>query len=133
MGCGLLVTGIVPLSANFARTGLLTLMPVGFALILPLATQLDSLGGGWGEKAIAALARWSYSLYLVNVPMSVLVYFLIAKRLPRHYEWSLFSVLVYLVASVAASGLISYLVEQPFLRLRGRVALCREAQAARKS
>ncbi|HMD61870.1 MAG TPA: acyltransferase [Opitutaceae bacterium] len=115
----------------FSRVLLPTLTSFGFAMLLPWAASVRSLGGGWGERSISALARWSYSLYLVNIPASVLVFFLLERRLPRTYLSSMIAVAVYLIASVASSAALWRLFERPILRARAQVSLCREAMAAR--
>lgn len=105
----------------FARILFPTFQPLGCALLLPIATQWS----GWQSTSLAqmtsALARWSYSLYLVNFNVCLIV---INNLMPRLGKSSLaiwVGIIVFAITSVTLAAIIYHWFEAPFLRLRSRL------------
>ena len=119
-------------SSWFSRVVLPSLIPLGFALMLPWAATRDSLGRGRFERWVTAISRQSYSLYLVNIPTSVLVFFLVSRRLPLGYRTVAFTVAIYLVACLLLSAGLWRWFEAPVMQARARFSVFREAAMARK-
>lgn len=109
------------------------LQPLSCALLLPVA----SAWSGWRVPLLAgttaAVARWSYSLYLVNSSVA----FALDRALRARGSVNEFTILAadacFLVASFALAAALYRWFERPILRLRSRVPLCREAAAAKHS
>jgi peptidoglycan/LPS O-acetylase OafA/YrhL len=53
-----------------ARTFLPLFTSLGCVLLLPWASTCADLGASWADLAVRGVARWSYSLYLVNLMLS---------------------------------------------------------------
>ena len=104
--------------------GVPLLRAAGYALLLPWAAGLKAAGRGWFEAAAAAVARWSYSLYLTNFLFSVIAMLFVMPRLGVTA-----AVLAMLGASFLASAALYRWFERPVLEMRGRIAICRETRA----
>lgn len=109
----------------FARTVRFNLFSLGFALLLPAANRLRATRFGWFNAATEALARWSYSMYLVQLPLSWLIR---ARWFPR-YDSSRAQGYVAYLTLVAGTVLISAAVytayERPVMKLRDRFSFSR--------
>jgi peptidoglycan/LPS O-acetylase OafA/YrhL len=57
----------------FARTFRFTLVSLGFALLLPWASAWRLAGENFASASVRKIALWSYSLYLVHLPVFLLV------------------------------------------------------------
>src|SRR6201999_4371725 len=57
----------------FARTYRFTFVSIGFALLLPWASAWKLGAENFASASVRKIALWSYSLYLVHLPVFVLV------------------------------------------------------------
>ena len=117
----------------FARSLFPTLITFGWALVLPWASGCTRLGGAWFSRTVAAVARWSYSLYLVNFLASVLIALYLMPVLGRSLWGVVAGELIFFAFIFAASALLYRWYEGPILRQRSRLSLCREAAVAQGS
>lgn len=102
-----------PDHSGVARTFLPLAVNLGCALLLPMASACTNLGGWAINAPIQALARWSYSMYLVNLMISSTV----LSHMQFHYG-SAVGVLSYVAACVGSSAAIYHWFEAPILRWR---------------
>ena len=115
----------------FARSLYPTIESFGWALLLPWAAQCGTLGGGWFERSTAAVARWSYSLYLTNFVISVLLTDFLQPRIQGIAAGVIVCEVLFLSISLSMSAALYRWVELPFLRMRLRIPICVEARPAR--
>jgi peptidoglycan/LPS O-acetylase OafA/YrhL len=117
----------------FARSLFPTVTTLGWALTLPWASACTRLKGNWFSRSVAAVARWSYSLYLVNFMVSVLIALYLVPVLGSG-PWGLAAgELIFFAVIFAASAFLYRWYERPILRQRSRISLCREAAVAQGS
>ncbi len=64
-----LLTGSAP---AIPAAWLLTMVPLGSALILPRASRLQP-SAGWWSAAVTSVSKWSYSIYLCHLPILLLL------------------------------------------------------------
>jgi peptidoglycan/LPS O-acetylase OafA/YrhL len=105
----------------FARTFRFLLFPLGFALLLPLASQWAPVRDSIWHTAVRKTALWSYALYLVNWP---LIQILSAPGIaPTSQSWpvvlSWFGVKVGVAFGISA--LLYRFYEAPCTRLREKL------------
>jgi peptidoglycan/LPS O-acetylase OafA/YrhL len=104
-----------PDHSMIARTFLLLAASLGCVLLLPWASTCTNLGSRMANETVGALARWSYSMYLVNLILSATV----LSHMQFHYG-TLVGVASYAGSCVGASATIYYGFEAPILRWRDR-------------
>ena len=91
---------------------------LGLALLVFAGAQSNGLIGARALPGAGWIAAISYSLYLVHKPMYAVVQNHWGDMLEGQ---GVLAWLAYGLASILAAALLYYLVERPFLRLRGRV------------
>jgi peptidoglycan/LPS O-acetylase OafA/YrhL len=96
-----------------ARVFLPLVMPMGCVLLLPAASLCTDLGGRALNGSVQALARWSYSMYLVNLMASSTV----LSHMQFHYGTAA-GILSYVAVCVGASAAVYHGFEAPILRWR---------------
>jgi peptidoglycan/LPS O-acetylase OafA/YrhL len=119
-------TGVAALAGSFlymglgdpehsvlARTFLPLVISLGCAFLLPWASTCTSLGGRAIGAPVRAVARWSYSLYLVNLMMSSTV----LSHMQFHYGTAV-GIVSYVAACLGASAAVYHWFEAPILRWR---------------
>jgi len=104
----------------FAKTVRFNLVSLGFGLLLPLAARTLATRRQWFNVSVESLARWSYSMYLVHLPLHRL---LRERWFPQNQTsafqgWMAFA--VFIVGTIAVSALVYRLYERPTTRLRER-------------
>jgi peptidoglycan/LPS O-acetylase OafA/YrhL len=104
-----------PDHSAIARIFLPLVVNLGCALLLPWASTCNDLGGWAINAPISALARWSYSMYLVNLMISSTV----LSHMQFHYGTAV-GIISYVGACVVASAAIYHGFEAPILRWRDR-------------
>jgi len=114
----------------FARSLYPTLLSLGWALLLPWASTCSRIRGAWLDAGVAAVARWSYSIYLVNFMASALLVIYLRPKLSLGAAGVVEAEIVYFAGVFAVSAALYRWFEGPIIRLRSRVQLCREAAAA---
>jgi len=91
---------------------------LGRALLLPWCSRLGSLGVAGIERAVGAVARWSYSLYLVNLPVIVALKGIFrigpGDSLLRTFAMAA----AFLATSLLASAMLYRFLEKPILTFR---------------
>jgi peptidoglycan/LPS O-acetylase OafA/YrhL len=107
-----------PDHSGMARTFLPLVVALGCALLLPWASTCPDLGGPLLNQGVRAIARWSYSLYLVNLTVSTTV----LSHLQFHYGNAV-GILSYVGVCLAVSAAIYHGFEAPILRWRDRHAV----------
>jgi peptidoglycan/LPS O-acetylase OafA/YrhL len=103
-------------STRFIYTYGLTLFYFGSGCLLVAALGLPAPRSRFGN-AIAYTGSHSYSLYLWHMPVALWGIALVAKLLPRHYNWGIYC-FVYLAGSIAFGIVMAVLIEFPILHLR---------------
>jgi peptidoglycan/LPS O-acetylase OafA/YrhL len=107
----------------FARTFRFTLVSIGFALLLPWASEWKLTGENFGSTAVRKIALWSYGLYLVHLPV-----FLLVSRAgfgadaPMSLAKALVSFALQIGGAILLSALLYRFFEAPCTRLRERAA-----------
>jgi len=118
-GTWLFASGAVAASPAM-RAVFFSVIPAGFAALLPLAAELDgaSLPGAM-RNATHHLALWSYSLYLTNLPVERLMY---ALHLEPHTSGAgIVGFFAVMVVSVAWAAATYRWFERPIMDVRDRV------------
>ncbi len=109
------------LDTVLARTVLLTFLSISFSLFLPYCDSLKTSKDNFVLKAITGISLWSYSIYLVNLPVQLLMFYLRDKYhlnsfLPSFALWiSFFTISIFL------SFVLYKTFELPFLAYRDRL------------
>jgi peptidoglycan/LPS O-acetylase OafA/YrhL len=102
-----------PAHSGPARVLLPLAVNLGSALLLPWASTCMSLGSPALNVPVRAVARWSYSMYLVNLMLSGTV----LSHMQFHYgTWV--GIVSYASACILASAAIYHGFEAPILRWR---------------
>ncbi len=106
---------IVPWDHFFTRTLGYSCLYLGFGGLLLFALHCGGAGQSWAIKRLAGLGMYSYTIYLVHVP----VHHWVASHgmSASGYQQTLVNV-TYLVLCVSLGILFARLVEAPFLRIR---------------
>lgn len=107
---------LLPGDSFFLHTTGFTLTSLGALLLLPMLDQW-SHADGFGAAAIVRISIWSYSLYLVNLPVRAVLDHFFAQRSP------FLVVPAFLIISVSFAALIYRLYEKPILALRERSSI----------
>jgi peptidoglycan/LPS O-acetylase OafA/YrhL len=102
-----------PEHSGLARTFLPLVISIGCAFLLPWASTRTSLGGRAISAPVRAVARWSYSLYLVNLMLSSTV----LSHMQFHYGTAV-GIISYVASCLLASAAIYHWFEAPILRWR---------------
>jgi peptidoglycan/LPS O-acetylase OafA/YrhL len=107
----------------FARTLRFNLVSLGFGLLLPWASKWRLAAENAASAAIRKIALWSYSLYLVHLPLFVLVSRAgFGPDHPMPLLRALFSFALQLGGAVVLSALLYRFFEAPCTRLREKAA-----------
>jgi peptidoglycan/LPS O-acetylase OafA/YrhL len=107
----------------FARTFRFTVVSIGFALLLPWASEWKLVGENLGSAAVRKIALWSYGLYLVHLPV-----FLLVTRAgfgadsPMSLARALISFALQIGGAILLGALLYRFFEAPCTRLRERAA-----------
>ncbi len=105
----------------FANTLWFNLTSLGYALLLPWASEKRRFGHrGWGT-AVRKTALWSYSLYLCNVGVVVALQHHWEKQIQASAAVAAVAVIAAWVLAFAIAAAAHAAIERPFLRLRDRV------------
>ena len=110
----------------YARTWLSSMVTLGFALWLPWAASLRTVGLNLADAGIRRIALWSYAMYLLNMPAHVWLTQQFGEASHRSVltAWGVFVLYWTLVTAVAAA--VYHFYEHPILRLREKIPWCRE-------
>lgn len=106
----------------FARTFRFNLVSSGFALLLPAAASWKLRHETFAGTAIRKIALWSYSLYLVHLPVFDFVMRLSTATSRNSLLQSLGLFAAELIAAIAASALLYHFFEARCTRLREKAA-----------
>ena len=109
----------IPLEHPFSYTFGFSLYFLGSGLILVGCLQLEPETPGRAARALAALGRYSYPIYLWHLSVRKLIKVAVARGWLSLSPEASFA--LYLVASLAAGAVIAKLTETPLLRLRDRL------------
>ena len=100
----------------FAKTFRFTLFPLGFALLLPAASLYQPDRENFAHQSIRNIAKWSYSLYLINWPLFQLITHFERRGALGFSPTLLFAVKIAIV--VVISALLYRYYESPLTRRR---------------
>jgi peptidoglycan/LPS O-acetylase OafA/YrhL len=107
----------------FARTFRFTLVSLGFALLLPWASASKLAAENVGSMAVRKIALWSYSLYLVHLPLFLLVSHAgFGPDHPMPLTEALASFAFQIGGAIILSAFLYRFFEAPCTRLRERAA-----------
>jgi peptidoglycan/LPS O-acetylase OafA/YrhL len=106
----------------FARTFRFTFVSLGFALLLPIASNWKLARETFFSTAIRRIALWSYALYLVHLPVFQLVTRYFCKEWKTSAPQAFTSFSVQIVASITISALLYRFFESRCTHLRNKVA-----------
>ena len=108
----------------FARTFRFTFVSIGFALLLPWASEWKLAGENLGSTAVRKIALWSYGLYLVHLPVFLLVTRagFGADDAPMSLARALVSFALQIGGAILLSALLYRFFEAPCTRLREKAA-----------
>ncbi len=106
----------------FARTFRFNLVSAGFALLLPAAANWKLRAETFASTAVRRIALWSYSLYLLHLPVFDFVTRFSASGSRDSLPHSLGLFAFELGAAIAASALLYHFFEAPCTRLREKAA-----------
>lgn len=106
----------------FARTFRFNLVSIGFALLLPAAATWKIRSETFVSTSVRKIALWSYSLYLLHLP----VFDLVTRFNPEYTQASLIHslgiFLAELASAIGASAFLYHFFEAPCTRLREKAA-----------
>ncbi|HEY5551005.1 MAG TPA: acyltransferase [Opitutaceae bacterium] len=114
----------------FAKTWLLSLIPFGFALLLPWAANAPAFGGQWFVKPVQRVALWSYALYLVNIPVSYYVTYRMGGWHERSTLDGWLATALYWAVAIGVSAAVYRWFERPMMNLRERFTISRSVARA---
>ncbi len=114
----------------FAKTWLSSLITFGFALMLPWASAVTSVGWARLDRGIRQIARWSYSMYLCNVPLIIMAQLWFAPQANASVTVALGLFVAYVALVTGLSALVYTYYERPVMRWRDRFALSRATAKA---
>ena len=107
----------------FARSFRFTLVSLGFALLLPWASAWKLARENAASTAVRKIALWSYSLYLVHLPLFMLVgHAGLGPDHPMPVAIALASFALQIGGAIALSALLYRFFEAPCTRLREKAA-----------
>jgi peptidoglycan/LPS O-acetylase OafA/YrhL len=107
----------------FARTFRFSLVSLGFALLLPWASAWKIAKENFASTAVRKIALWSYSLYLVHLPVFLLVTHAgLGPDRPMSLGKALFSFALQIGGAIFFSALLYRFFEAPCTRLREKAA-----------
>ncbi len=107
----------------FTRTFRFTLISLGFALLLPWASHWKVASENFVSTAVRKIALWSYSLYLVHLPVFLLVSRAgLGPEHPLPLGKALFSFALQISGAIFLSAMIYRFFEAPCTRLREKAA-----------
>lgn len=107
----------------FARTVRFTLVSLGFAFLLPAASGWRLARENFASAAVRKIALWSYSLYLVHLPVFLLVNRAgLGPDQPMPLGKALFSFALQIGGAILLSALLYRFFEAPCTRLREKAA-----------
>lgn len=107
----------------FARTFRFSLVSIGFALLLPWASNWKLAGENFASTAVRKIALWSYGLYLVHLPVFVLVSRAgLGPDAGLSLAPALGSFALQIAGAIVISALLYRFFESPFTRLREKAA-----------
>jgi len=101
--------------SNFMRTSGFTLTSLGALFLLPALDRWQA-GRGIASKGITKISLWSYSLYLVNYPLYILLHEH-GKNFPP-----IALALIFSAIAIVAAAIIYCVYELPMMNLRERWA-----------
>lgn len=103
----------------FARTFRFTLVSIGFALLLPWASAWKLSAENLASTSVRKIALWSYSLYLVHLPVFALVSRAgLGADLPMPLPKALLSFALQIGGAILLGALLYRFFEAPSTRLR---------------
>jgi peptidoglycan/LPS O-acetylase OafA/YrhL len=103
----------------FARTFRFTIVSIGFALLLPWASAWKLSGENPASASVRKIALWSYSLYLVHLPVFTLVSRAgLGADTPMPLSKALLSFALQISGAIVLSALLYRFFEAPCTRLR---------------
>ena len=107
----------------FARSFRFTLVSLGFALLLPWASAWKLVRENAASTAVRKIALWSYSLYLVHLPLFMLVgHAGLGPDHPMPVAIALASFALQIGGAIVLSALLYRFFEAPCTRLREKAA-----------
>jgi peptidoglycan/LPS O-acetylase OafA/YrhL len=105
----------------FARTFRFTLVSLGFALLLPWASAWKISAENPASVGVRKIALWSYSLYLVHLPVFTVVSRCgLGADAPMPLPKALLSFVLQIGGAIVLSALLYRFFEAPCTRLRER-------------
>jgi peptidoglycan/LPS O-acetylase OafA/YrhL len=103
----------------FARTFRFSLVSFGFALLLPWASAWKLAAENFASAGVRKIALWSYSLYLVHLPVFLLVTHAgLGTDAPMSLPKALLSFVLQIGGAILLSALLYRFFEAPCTRLR---------------
>lgn len=99
------------------------LLAISFAALTIAALSPNSYFHRMKIPGASTLAVWSYAIYLIHKPISVLVYHALARF--GIEPSSLLAVITVMLSSIGSGYLLYTVVEVPFLRIRDRLNFAR--------
>ena len=114
----------VPLASTWrSRTILFSILPFGTALLVPFCSLLKTCPIPTVALPVERTAAWSYSLYLANIPVLVMLdYFSLAGPLRATRAGAIIMAILFFAGAYLLSWLTYTYCERPFLKLRSKVA-----------
>jgi peptidoglycan/LPS O-acetylase OafA/YrhL len=85
-----------------------------------MLSSIQTLPSTWAGRAIAALARWSYALYLTNSLLMSAARSMFSELLESSAFWDWLMMPAILVTSLTVSAALHRWFEKPIMELRGR-------------
>ena len=102
-----------------ARVLVFSLNGLGSAMLLPWLIELRVAADARPARAVAALALWSYALYLAHLPLMRIGQAFVPMASTWSSAW--LHAAVFIVLSVIAAAIVYKVFERPMMRWRDRV------------
>lgn len=94
----------------YGRIFFLSITCIAMCVLLPIAADYPAVGPG--SKIVRYIAKISYALYLAHWP-----WMFILGGVPKSLQF-----VVFIVGSLASASLLSFLIEQPIMKMRPRIS-----------
>lgn len=100
------------------RTVLFPIISIAFLFCLPWLSSLKNVGEGFFTKIITNVSIWSYSLYLIHVPLMDALSYVFKGYLGKGVFFDVFVFLFWIGFSIVLSMVNYIYFEKPFTNFR---------------
>jgi peptidoglycan/LPS O-acetylase OafA/YrhL len=107
----------------FAKSFRFNCVSLGFALLIPSASRIIVQSPNIISSCIESLARWSYSMYFVNLPLMYFIKMYIFPNSQRAASQGWYAFVTEIIGTILISAIIYNFYESKLTNLRDRFSL----------